>query len=671
MRRASDEARHPGCGRFENPRAAAAWSAHSHSRRVRGWIRQGYRMPWLKGRPPRPFWRRAYPTNEKQRRVLQKERDVNLQEGSWVACPVQDGDALVRSGHCISPAFCIPKKGDPEPRACVDMRIINEQARKVTAQPEGLNLIPHLADRGWYAMSCDVRKAFHCLGIDRRDWRYVTVDLGPPEGPVSVQNPRFVYCVVLPFGYTNSPGVWQRTCLSVMKRARARGVPCALWLDDILILGETAEECRRNDDIVSEEFASHGIELHPNKGQREPAQTIYHLGLDIDLKRGLFLTPPAKADRVQREAKAILCSALSQKNRRFVRARWLAQFAGLCISLYLAVPSARFRTRSLYDVLSKHQVHTRGYHHRVKLSETAIKDLRWWKSFTEHNVSRAIWRPPVTATAYVDASRVYGAGWGYELTIPPAQMVPAHGIWTRQELLKSINFLELRAVRKLLQREAPALANHVLLLWEDNQSVMYILNNLVSRSQEMQAELRLIMVLLEKYDILAHARYIRSEENPADYWSRLVDKADWQLRPDLAQRLIHRWGPRTIDLFASRTNAVCSRFCAMVPTPGAEAVDCFTISWAHEKAWINPPWSKIARVLTVLRSTPAAEATLLLPWWPSRPWWPTLMSLVDQALELPGLAEADVIPGPCCIDKPEPLRNPYWHLGLFHVPVRA
>jgi len=40
-------------------------------------------------------------------------------------------------------------------------------------------------------------------------------------------------------------------------------------------------------------------------------------------------------------------------------------------------------------------------------------------------------------------------------------------------------------------------------------------------------------------------------------------------------------------------------------------------------------------------------------------------------LELPGLAEADVIPGPCCIDKPEPLRNPYWHLGLFHVPVRA
>eukprot|EP01050_Picozoa_sp_SAG11_P034709 SAG11_NODE_12379_length_706_cov_1.266886_2_plen_108_part_01 len=34
--------------------------------------------------------------------------------------------------------------------------------------------------------------------------------------------------------------------------------------------------------------------------------------------------------------------------------RLLAQFAGLCISLYLAVPSARFRTRSFYDVLKKH-----------------------------------------------------------------------------------------------------------------------------------------------------------------------------------------------------------------------------------------------------------------------------------------------------------------------------
>eukprot|EP01050_Picozoa_sp_SAG11_P034361 SAG11_NODE_12108_length_721_cov_1.435691_1_plen_112_part_01 len=73
------EARQPGHGRFLKPRAAAAWSQHSS--RVLRWIRRGYRMPWLRNKPPRPFWRRAYPTDEKQRSVLQKERDTNLKEG--------------------------------------------------------------------------------------------------------------------------------------------------------------------------------------------------------------------------------------------------------------------------------------------------------------------------------------------------------------------------------------------------------------------------------------------------------------------------------------------------------------------------------------------------------------------------------------------------------------
>eukprot|EP01050_Picozoa_sp_SAG11_P031668 SAG11_NODE_9942_length_867_cov_1.613281_2_plen_110_part_00 len=109
----------------------------------------------------------------------------------------------------------------------------------------------------------------------------------------------------------------------------------------------------------------------------------------------------------------------------------------------------------------------------------------------------------------------------------------------------------------------------------------------------------------------------------------------------------------------------------MVPLPGAEAVDAFTVSWADEHVWINPPWSKIARILATLRDTPAAEATLLLPHWPSRPWWPLLMSLVDSQIELPALTEEDIIAGPCCINTPEPLRNPFWHLTLFHVPKRG
>ena len=97
------------------------------------------------------------------------------------------------SGWFISPAFCIPKKDDHDPRACIDMalRIVNESAKKQSARPEGLDLVPSLARKGWYAISRDVKKAFHHVGIDQADWPYMTVDLGEPIGPIFADNARF------------------------------------------------------------------------------------------------------------------------------------------------------------------------------------------------------------------------------------------------------------------------------------------------------------------------------------------------------------------------------------------------------------------------------------------------------------------------------------------------
>ena len=40
--------------------------------------------------------------------------------------------------------------------------------------------------------------------------------------------------------------------------------------------------------------------------------------------------------------------------------------------------------------------------------------------------------------------------------------------------------------------------------------------------------------------------------------------------------------------------------------------------------------SKVLQVLAKLEEEPSAEATLLLPHWPSQPWWPMLMKLSDE-----------------------------------------
>eukprot|EP01047_Picozoa_sp_COSAG01_P101363 COSAG01_NODE_31108_length_603_cov_3.549603_2_plen_113_part_01 len=55
---------------------------------------------------------------------FQQERKRLVEQGSWVACEVQDGDELVRRGCCISPSFAVPRKSPTEARIIADMRRI-------------------------------------------------------------------------------------------------------------------------------------------------------------------------------------------------------------------------------------------------------------------------------------------------------------------------------------------------------------------------------------------------------------------------------------------------------------------------------------------------------------------------------------------------------------------
>lgn len=667
---------------FQNPRSRAAWAGELHTKGVRRTVRHGHRLPFKDGRPPDPYWVRAYPREKKFEKGFAEERDRVIKQGSWVPCEVQDGKELMRRGCCISPSFCVERKDTHRPRIIYDGRRLNESVAKYSFKMEGLRMLPRLARRGFYACTLDIADHFMHVGIHRSHWRYMVLDLGaPPDGNTPTPaNPQFVYLAVLPMGYTNSPAVIAQVMSGVVRQCRMAGIRLIQYADDWLVADATVEKTAAARKYAVTALTEHGFLVKPGKGEEKPVQQLVHLGLGLDLERGLFLVPPPKMNKLMREAKGLLCS--SAQNRRWVSASWLQSFLGTCISVQLAVPTARFRTRACFDVLAQHGIYRRGRlsKHKVKLSRAARDDIRWWRDLERNSTGRAVWRPPVTVTAWTDASKEENSGgWGGEIKNLPGsrgQVVAAHGVWTKQELTHSINFLELRAVKNFLSipHIARRLKGQSLLLWEDNMSVMHILNNLVSRSPTMMSELREVYDLLAKLDLRLRSRYIPSADNPADYWSRIWrDKADWQLRPALAHRWMHRWGSRTVDLFASRGTALLGRYGSAVPDPGAEFADAFAIPWTGERAWVNPPWSKILDILGKLDSEPGAEATLLLPAWPNQPWWPLLVELAD-AMEIVQLTKADVIPGPGCQQSgtvPEVLRNRGWKLVLCHIPART
>jgi hypothetical protein len=99
---------------------------------------------------------------------------------------------------------------------------------------------------------------------------------------------------------------------------------------------------------------------------------------------------------------------------------------------------------------------------------------------------------------------------------------------------------ELVAVKRGILRFANDLRGHTVCLYEDNQAVVAIIKNRTSSSPLLMSELRLLMALLEQLDIRLVPRYIRSELNPADIFSRLTDRDAWTLSPSVQRMLMQR-----------------------------------------------------------------------------------------------------------------------------------
>lgn len=67
------------------------------------------------------------------------------------------------------------------------------------------------------------------------------------------------------------------------------------------------------------------------------------------------------------------------------------------------------------------------------------------------------------------------------------------------------------------------------------------------------------------------------------------------------QKIIENFGYPTIDLFASRVNAKCVKYCSWDRDPEAFAINAFTVNWKEEFWFAFPPFSLISKVLKKIR----------------------------------------------------------------------
>ena len=105
------------------------------------------------------------------------------------------------------------------------------------------------------------------------------------------------------------------------------------------------------------------------------------------------------------------------------------------------------------------------------------------------------------------------------------------------------------------------------------------------------------------------------------------------LDKDVFFQLNRLWGPLLVDLFASRLTCQCEVFYSWRPDPCAAATDAFLQDWSELKAYANPPWNLVGRVLTKVRIE-KATVVLVAPVWKAQSWYPTLL---EMAMDSPRL----------------------------------
>ena len=194
---------------------------------------------------------------------------------------------------------------------------------------------------------------------------------------------------------------------------------------------------------------------------------------------------------------------------------------------------------------------------------------------------------------------------------------------------------------------------------------MFCIRHMSMASEQLRPHLYHLHQICLARALLLDPEYIPSRENTVpDRLSRCKGEEDLQLHPRIFQEITRKFGPRSIDRFASRANRLCSRFNSLHLDVGSAGQDAFLQDWSNERNWVNPPWTWLARLTAFLEARPHVEAVVLAPDWPSAVWFHRLLAIASEELRLP-CRPAMFWPGNPA--RPAVLPPPRWNLQAFHI----
>ena len=168
-----------------------------------------------------------------------------------------------------------------------------------------------------------------------------------------------------------------------------------------------------------------------------------------------------------------------------------------------------------------------------------------------------------------------------------------------------------------------------------------------------------------RHGLWLHARHLAGILNVrADVASRWRDdRTEWRLADEAFAQVEAAFGPHSVDLFASRRNALCPRFFSRWLDPDAAEYDAFNQDWTAERnPYAHPPYAIMGKVLATVREQ-QATITLVAPVWAAQSWFADLMEL---SVAPPRIIVCDKLVQPVLPTRFPP-RQPRWLTAIWRI----
>ncbi len=526
-------------------------------------------------------------------------------------------------------------------RLVLDLRHVNQFTFLTKFKYEGLNTLADMFDSGFFFFTFDLESGYHHIDIFEPHQKFLGFSWKFGD------RVRYFTFSVLPFGLNTASHCFTKMLRPLVTRWRSMGHNAIMYIDDGISGHSDRISAIAASRIVQRDLALSGFKVSESKSDFNPKQSGVWLGMSIDTFSMQFKLPDNKLEKLQVAIRQCL-----SKRAQYIPVKDIARIAGFIISASDAIGRlSRLFTRHLYRMIESRNT----WSSRIPLSEGAICELEFWYK----NISKVNGQPikpmsSATTAIYSDASDTGFGGYSIQFD----NLVCA-GLWSDSEKSESSTHREVRAVLYVLRSVGPKLVGKKLKWYSDSQNACRIISvgSAIPVLHDLSIDLYNVCL---KYNIAIEPEWLPRDLNTrADELSRILDPDDWSLNPGVFAFLDRKFGPHSIDRFASHYNALLPRFNSRYWSPGCEAADCFTQDWSSDNNWVCPPVAILLKAVNHMKKC-RALGTVIVPEWPSAPFWPVLSPKLGSMKKY--LVKHEVLPklnnlcipgrGQCLVYKP-------------------